>query len=236
MVKPETGEGPHCTWHRDLFLPCGFLPVEEINVHSPHPDSQRRIRLRAKRTKDIQEDEEELEDELYSDEDKLYLNMQVPEIITRGPFIERKGGFVNVLPPLQVLAPENSTHEPHSEIPVIPESHVAVTHSTSPCGAPDHVVITIPEPVMTHTPTENDMNNARTESVVENSASAVLEAEPVGLRRSVREKRHPHKFTYDELGEPLILAISSFLQALGTAVLLIPVPVKSDMHAETHAV
>lgn len=34
-----------------------------------------------------QGDADDQEDELYSDEDKLYPSMQVPEIITRGPFI-----------------------------------------------------------------------------------------------------------------------------------------------------
>lgn len=35
VVKPEAGEGPHRTLHRDLLLPCRFLPVTEIREHSP---------------------------------------------------------------------------------------------------------------------------------------------------------------------------------------------------------
>lgn len=33
VVKPETKEGPKRTLHRDLLLPCGFLPVVEMVGH-----------------------------------------------------------------------------------------------------------------------------------------------------------------------------------------------------------
>ncbi len=30
-VRPETRDGPLCTLHRDLLLPCGFLPASEVS-------------------------------------------------------------------------------------------------------------------------------------------------------------------------------------------------------------
>uniref|UniRef100_A0A672HB92 Gypsy retrotransposon integrase-like protein 1 n=1 Tax=Salarias fasciatus TaxID=181472 RepID=A0A672HB92_SALFA len=33
-VKPETGEGPQRTLHRDLLLPCGFLPVTPLEAET----------------------------------------------------------------------------------------------------------------------------------------------------------------------------------------------------------
>ena len=90
VVKPETGEGPHRTLHRDLLLPCGFFPVGQINEHSPHSYVPRKMRLRYKKTTDTQENTDDQGDELYSDENELYPSLQVPEIITRGPFIQRQ--------------------------------------------------------------------------------------------------------------------------------------------------
>ena len=29
-VRPVNKGGPHCTLHRDLLLPCGFLPISEV--------------------------------------------------------------------------------------------------------------------------------------------------------------------------------------------------------------
>lgn len=52
VVKPETGEGPHRTLHRDLLLPCGFFPAGQINEHSPHSYVPRKMRLRYKKTTD----------------------------------------------------------------------------------------------------------------------------------------------------------------------------------------
>ena len=38
-VKPDNGDGPLRTLHRDLLLPCGYLPVEENSepVQKPVP-------------------------------------------------------------------------------------------------------------------------------------------------------------------------------------------------------
>lgn len=51
------------------------------------------MRLREKKTKDTPVDAEDQEDEMYSDEDELYPSTPMPEIITRGPFIQRERDF-----------------------------------------------------------------------------------------------------------------------------------------------
>lgn len=70
---------------------------------------------------------------------------------------------------------------------------------------------------------------------------ALSESEPDEPRRSTRERRPPYKFTYDELGKPLILALSSFfesLQAILPKSQISPVSIHlgAYTHAETHAV
>lgn len=138
------------------------------------------------------------------------------------------------------MIPENPSYELQSAVPIaISESSGAVTHSTCTlhCRGPDHVITDIPESEETPTPpllNKDNSDNARTEILVEDTDRMASEAESVGLRHSVRERHQPLKFTY-ELGEPLILAISSFFQALGTAISHIPAPFESGVHAETHA-
>lgn len=53
------------------------------------------MRLRSKQTINNQKDADDQEDEL-SDEDDLTPNMQVPEIITRRPFIQVETNYTEV--------------------------------------------------------------------------------------------------------------------------------------------
>lgn len=230
VVRPETGEGPQRTLHRDLLLPCGFLPVGEINDHSSCPT--RKMALRSNQSEGTHGVDSDQESESYSDEEELYPSPSIPEILTRGPFVQEARGPLDFPSPTCV---ERLGGEAQSEGPAVSESSVAGSPHVSHCRVPDHIVIDIPETEVIPT-LDNTANDNRTESVVQNIDDVSPEPEPVGLRRSVRDRRQPRKFTYDELGEPLILAISSFLQALETRISLISVPRMSDMHAETHAV
>lgn len=87
-MKPETKEGPHRTLHRDLLLPCGFLPVVEMAGHGPPENKQRRMKLRSTAAKDTQNDQDDEEDGIYSDENEMYPSVVVPEITIRGPFVQ----------------------------------------------------------------------------------------------------------------------------------------------------
>lgn len=161
VVKPETGEGPHRTLHRDLLLPCGFLPVAEIREHSSSADTSKKMRLRGEKTENTQGGADCQEDDIYSDdEDVLYPNLWAPEIITRGPFLQRERRFNEPQPPSGVLnpdipefvpqrsnhLPENTIHELRSGNPLVTsERSGTVIPPPSHCRAPDHVVIDIPE-------------------------------------------------------------------------------------------
>ncbi len=51
VVRPETREGPQRTLHRDLLLPCGFLPVTPVESKTDTLKVARRPRTR-QHTKD----------------------------------------------------------------------------------------------------------------------------------------------------------------------------------------
>lgn len=120
----------------------------------------------------------------------------------------------------------------------------------------EHVIIDIPE---TNLPTPLSQYEEQTEESVgqaqdkdnlpESEQSynvqprhvALPESEPDEPRRSARERRPPHKLTYDELGKPLVLALSSFLESLHALLPQLQIsPVTylfgTYTHAETHAV
>ncbi|XP_035770170.1 uncharacterized protein LOC118455412 [Neolamprologus brichardi] len=202
VVEPELGDGPKRTLHRDLLLPCGFLPVEEIAGSRSHGPSKGK-KLRNKAEIEVQSSDGQ-EDEVYSDEDEMYPAFVVPEIITRGPFIQTER---------QVIIPQLSTGDVHSSLPRAEpqdESHAQETPShvsepgpllhsdsnevtTSPIPSdegPGWVVIDIPEQ------TEPVEMNQESSDTAEQSS----EPETVELRRSGRERRQPRKLTYDELG------------------------------------
>ncbi len=256
VVKPETGEGPHRTLHRDLLLPCGFLPVEDKS-ESDSQGERNKIRTRSKtnRTKGTDPGMEGVysdEDEM-SDDEEICVGIREPRIITQGPYVQTEQ-FPPGPQPLACVHPPVSSPDiamPQMSAPGFDKSNMNTQHevpglssvelSPADTRSPDHVVIDIPEPDMT--PTVTDTVPIPSESVVssDNVETDYVATESVSLRRSDRERRPPRKFTYDELGEPLTLAISSFFQTLGvafsSAVMSPPqCPSWSAVHEGTHAV
>lgn len=117
------------------------------------------------------------------------------------------------IPQLSAPGFDKSNMNTQHEVPGLSCVNLPPTNTTSP----DHVVIDIPEPDMT--PTVTDTVPIPSEPVVssDNVETDDVATESVSLRCSDRERRPPRKFTYDELGEPLTLAASSFFQTLGVA-------------------
>ncbi|KAI3355900.1 hypothetical protein L3Q82_004447 [Scortum barcoo] len=66
-TRPEKGSGPHHTLHRDLLLPCGFLPVEETPDQGPRLSKARKMDLRNSKARNQQADDSE--EDLTDDEE-----------------------------------------------------------------------------------------------------------------------------------------------------------------------
>lgn len=257
VVTPENGDGPQRTLHRDLLLPCGFLPVEDQIGSDSQNGNQRKMRTRSKpnRTKGNDNDnggEYSDEDEM-SDEEELCIGTWNPQIITKGPYFQPESTHPRAQQQMDRHSPVSSpdtvvpeTSLPDIDKPTLTQPEVSntsrVDYVPSDARSSDHVVIDIPEPNLTPTMTDADLTPPEPAVINDDTVSTSTGAtEPVRLRRSDRERRPPQKFTYDELGEPLTLAISSFFQTLGvafskTVMLPPPVPSWSTMHEGTHAV
>lgn len=59
VVRPETGEGPQRTLHRDLLLPCGFLPMTQVEDETDITKVARRPRTRRHPKSDLSSETDE---------------------------------------------------------------------------------------------------------------------------------------------------------------------------------
>ncbi|KAJ7996783.1 hypothetical protein DPEC_G00240600 [Dallia pectoralis] len=83
VVKPEAGNGPRRTLHRDLLLPCGFLPVDITPDSVPHQSKPTQLRLRSRQNQEVEceySDREEADDGYYVNEP--------PQFTTWGPYVQ----------------------------------------------------------------------------------------------------------------------------------------------------
>lgn len=261
IVKPERGTGPNRTLHRDLLLPCGFLPVDVAPEEGTKIKMSKRRDLRSREASDPEVD-------LSEEEEEGYWAERIVEVTTKPPIMQLAEDET-IRQPLATLDPYSVEFTPQvprilpekvQTVPPInaPKSVIETENSAddSPVTSSEHVIIDIPE---TNLPTPLSQYEEQTEGSVgqaqekdnlpESEQSynvqprhvALPESEPGEPRRSARERRPPHKLTYDELGKPLVLALSSFLENLHALLPQLQISPVSNLfgtytHAETHAV
>ncbi len=243
VVKPEKRNGPHRTLHRDLLLPCGFLPASpEKQMPGTNLTVNRKRKMRTRANTEVQESDEC--EEQSSDEERGYFQIPIPEIVTKSPFIKQVDDGLptshdvpakssdQLNPHAVEFAPRTSTMprsepvmEPTREASEIFTGGAPVFPATESIGienAPDYIAIEIPEEIVPAAGSESQ----------ELSHSSV-DAESVPLRRSGRERRPPKTLEYEELGKPILLALTSFFDSLGN---ILAASLVVNTHAGTHAV
>lgn len=255
VVKQERGETPHRTLHRDLLLPCGFLPVEETDSEPEMNLPRRRLRPRDKTAQQTGDDDHVDGEMSSSDEEEVCYPRQIPQISTRGPFIQRDyiGGIKQA-----ILTYNTSENDPCTSVVLNPSPpEVSQSKSLPPevreASAEEHPESTaeavlensshieIIEP-KEHTAADIPENGTVSLSDVVPQAEPIErdspEREPVEIRRSSRERHQPDRLCYGELGRPLVLALASFFESLGRNVTESSKghTISFKTHAETHAV
>lgn len=230
-VRPEHHNGPTRTLHRDLLLPCGFLPAVPENP----PTVQEKPRRPSTRQHPITDpDEPELENN--SDEEDnypLYYPPNPPREISRS-FKE----YRVVLPPRTHTNP--AVEQPISDIAKVSE------HVTEPDNAPEDINIieieNLPDcgnlPDMENLPEMNEIPEMSNQPEMENIPQPEKERETTTqinetmnndneeqnpeteqtVRRSSRERTKPKLLTYPQLGNPLVSIVQSLFQSLSEAV------------------
>ncbi len=193
VVKLEKSNGPHRTLHRELLLPCGFLPASPENqMPGTNLTANRKRKMRTRANTEVREGVEC--EEQSSDEEGGYFQIPIPEIVTKSPFIKQVDDVPakssDQLNPRAVeFAPRTSTMprsepvqpvtEPTREASEIFTGGAPVFPATESIGfenAPDYIAIEIPEEIVPAAGSES----------LELSHSSV-DAESVLLRCSCRE-------------------------------------------------
>lgn len=240
VVKPERGSGPHRTLHRDLLLPCGFLPVEKTPEQGPRLDKAKKMPLRSGKRRDLQTENDTSEGNLTDEEEETYLFEGPPQFATWGPYVQEIESTLQRQPliPLNPEAPEFSTQHSltsdrmTSDQSVKPPELLIETSSDVDQPFPqsrDHVVVDIPECDISREEERNrnvspnrkdndttlpNQHHDIVSQALEEDLNVIPESRLSEPRCSHRERHQPHKFTYDELGKPPILAICSLIESL----------------------
>lgn len=229
-VRPETKDGPLRTLHRDLLLPCGFLPVSEtLEPAVSKPTTRRRTRLNPdSQGPDGLDSALETDDEIPDPVQSIY-----PVNETRFTTVHK------VLKPNNLKEDSPNLEDVHSssadDAALKVQSSdlpVDVQEQASPTGAVgEHLPVEVPVEYLldvaeyveaSHSPDitpVNDQVNAEDECSGHNQSSNVERNEHSGdlPRRSVRRRERPKILTYPQLGNPLIHVVQSLFQGLNTA-------------------
>uniref|UniRef100_A0A3P8SAU4 Integrase catalytic domain-containing protein n=1 Tax=Amphiprion percula TaxID=161767 RepID=A0A3P8SAU4_AMPPE len=237
-VKPENKDGPNRTLHRDLLLPCGFLPVAEPSVEILPVPEPRLTRLQSRTMHESAEES--------GGEDNFMVEVAVNPTVEPKKFTVERTRVANLSPSrnVQSLDPEtlpaiglenlpdpvvvNSpdpldvnlpapVDESESEIENLPENSPVM-----PDDLPDHLP-SPPNPSLLDVPLDDDNpgenGNSETNLFEPQNLECIPnlpDAEPT-LRRSIRHRSPPKRFNYASLGNPLIYVVQTLLHSLSDA-------------------
>ncbi len=242
-VRPEAREGPSRTLHRDLLLPCGFLPVSA--PETPAPPAVRRPRTRQnpgnanESSGDVNsEDDEEYPLRLVTVEPAVFTMIPEVDPISPNVALEQQSNG-NVIPLTKDLAPEAVPDEIEVEIQIEAEEEASAA-SPPQLGCSD-----FEEPEGTGgDESESSMEDGEApvppiSPAGESQLLAMESAKPVPqtndkatvshptelseeleetVRCSNRQRTQPKRLHYTELGNPLIEVVQSLFQGLSTAI------------------
>lgn len=193
-VKPENKEGPSRTLHRDLLLPCGFLPVSEPEATpGPRQSNRPRTRRQSRMETQVADDASYSEDDdhfFYPSREMLNADLSEARVLTRPDevqLMEEQIRDVNHPTPSLTqgpLAPANLTERTTSS---------AVRPSFEGNGSISYVERSTQAPVEPM-PIERDALLA--------TRYGVLDEHNVLPRRSQRCREQPERLQYDQFGIP----------------------------------
>lgn len=238
-VKPEHHNGPTRTLHRDLLLPCGFLPTVPENP----PAVQEKPRRANTRQHPITDPDEQDYDSEEGDNYPLYYPSSPLRELSRSfeeyrvifplnthsnPAVEQpKSGNAQVSEPARPPERVDAPRETGSEVSA---SHDEPGNATLPDNDPLETE-NVPEPAREEEPKTQlgemdsapDSNEEKSQTHIEmnEDPSVNKEHDPEAeqaLRRSSRERLKPKLLTYPELGNPLVSIVQSLFQSLSDAV------------------
>lgn len=252
-VKPERYDGPNRTLHRDLLLPCGFLPA----VDEPFIEASPASRVRTRQQQEIPPDtgDSVVEDSrpeptaiCWDSQPTKFTVEKVYEVPKASPPSVASDRLLSPRSPTPAVEtsleseiehlPEMLDHLPEAEEPVPPSEDNLPEHLPV-CEVEEELPVELPvgRNLPDYTPLHDDAEEAvDPEPLVSNVSEPstfdlspdLVELEAV-QRRSARQRLPPKRLQYGSLGNPLISVVQTLLHSLSDA--LTPVPAaSSDIH------
>ncbi|CAL9706631.1 unnamed protein product [Knipowitschia caucasica] len=232
VIAPFDSDGPERVLHRDLLLPCGFIPVAEEQIQDTIPERTRKSKKRLEiRTNTAHED---MENEMSEDEDVEYYFYPPVENVENNSDngngqmdndTQSDPGNISMEPNEPVV----ETHDNISDSDQAPEQSVEAEPTLNP-DAPAFQPQKLPGPSdseLTRSLTPDNLTlpeQVTVDSDIQNNDSDVQvtqpQAEEVHIRRSERDRTHPKRLTYPSLGNPLVVVMQSLLGGLDKALQL----------------
>ncbi|KAL4008013.1 hypothetical protein ACER0C_001865 [Sarotherodon galilaeus] len=216
-VKPENKDGPLRTLHRDLLLPCGYLPVEESSEHVQKPVS-RRPRTRANPALEEENSSDEEDDLLIP----VWFSPPVHTVsesplnvadVDNPPDFDSQSDFGN-MPDMPNSTTANTEYlSTNGVTPTEQVDETTLIENDSPIDDPDVQEEQLP---VEEAGTRGANPEERMEEAVQMDTGETTHTND-SVRRSERNRRPPQRLDYTELGNPLITAAKSFLQGLSSA-------------------
>lgn len=236
-VKPENQDGPTRTLHRDLLLPCRFLPAVPENPAVVRENSSR-PKTRQYHTTDHDEPEIEYNSEeednypLYNTPGALQkisrvveeYKVVVPSKAYLKPVVEQlKSDHTHV--PEQNTLPDNVSADNNiKKMDNLPE----MDNSVETLSVSEPKIVRLPE---THLDEMGNASDLSQDNTMEVTQTEVNETEPMtnedkghdpeteqAAKRPSRQKTKPKFLTYPKLGNPLVSVVQSLFQSLSEAV------------------
>ncbi|KAK7906795.1 hypothetical protein WMY93_015407 [Mugilogobius chulae] len=239
IVKPETRDGPTRTLHRDLLLPCGFLPtaVKDLDESTParRPLTRSQSRQPASAESDLGSEEEEEVIHILEPSPLLPTKFSVERTCEPEPMPTETvatDSDPSLLPSLSENLP--TAIAPETYLPDIVETPVAVEEpltSSTESDAPEEVVenpesnlpelenLPVEREILTSVPEERPPDVGLPEPEAEDPETVQSESSKgdAGLRRSGRHRQPPQRLQYSVLGNPLISVVQALFHSLSNA-------------------
>lgn len=227
-VQPENKEGPVRILHRDLLLPCGFLPA--CSTEEPFiSTSVRRLKTRSQdgHFSDIEE-EEDAGPSIPGFSIPFPVQTQSNETAPDFPFplnlsTEHETAISfedHSIKNMEPFFSSGTLLSNHDELPVTYETEELPEHVAEPTEVhmEEGILSTVPEhlPEVQETEAEDCVTvqfESSMSSADDSSPSNSAEAE-ILPRRSERQRQPPSRLTYSVLGNPLISVVQTLLHSL----------------------
>lgn len=238
VVVPENAKGPERVLHRDLLLPCGFLPstTEEINMSTQKPKSMQKESHQT----DHVDTEEEMDLSDLEDGIQYYSSCDKPSQVTKDVQTNNEQGDT-AQTENETLGAEVSNHAEFQRAFEQSECEGSASSAWNPEAtefqpmSPQEVerieFTPVHQPVNTvdlpNSSVDAQSDHSSPASQTQNVTKVANEIEQpnqrdanygIGLRRSTRDRMAPKKLTYPNLGSPLIGVMHSILRGLDQAI------------------